>query len=570
MMKKLINVVMTLAVISLFGCAGGGGGPQGPSITSQSVTWGADHVTRTTVSTYSDGTSTTQVATIEPTETPTYSGNQQTIVTTYGDGTTATATNTATSSAVTWGADHVTRTTTYTFANGGTNPVVETVPGTNSTPTLTAATYPANWTTVGVVTPPSVSSKVTTYGDGHTVTVEDGSSPLPFLQTTLSAQSITDPNKFVSSSTATYDLRWGTPDKDGPSYSAIFSDGAVNYVTASSALNFWGYAVTGQCSGGPANGYCLNGAIIATPHPEVLEAWRNGWTGKGVNVMIEDYLSGSSKDHGVTTTMLAQRYAIGSNFYGYNVPTGLGVYNLDGTVNPRSSQINLGVVNASFGANLSSIIGRSGPWTASELSNAAISFSSASSTVINRYTGIQGWSNVSYLDAVIVKAAGNDSGLTADNEPLNNALANNSNINSRLLIVGALTSTGSVASPASIANYSNTAGTSSVVKDRFLVASGNTPFGDGWLALNGVPIDGTSIGPDGQPLSGGGTSFAAPRVAGYAAILRQKFSNLDASSSASIILDTARTDTISNYNSNVHGKGEASLSRALAPVGRLR
>jgi hypothetical protein len=421
------------------------------------------------------------------------------------------------------------------------------------------------------VTPPSVSSKVTTYGDGHTVTVEDGSSPLPFLQTTLSAQSITDPNKFVSSSTATYDLRWGTPDKDGPSYSAIFSDGAVDYVVASSALNFWGGAVTGQCSGGPANGYCLNGAVIAAPYPEVLEAWRNGWTGKGVNVMIED---GLFVAHGVTTAMLAQRYALGSTFYGVDISTGsaLGVYNLDGTVNPRSSQINLGVVNASYGANLPAIIGRSGPWTAGELSNAAIAYSSAASAVINRYTGVSGWSNVSYLDAVIVKAAGNDaaSGVTADKEPLVKALAANSNINPRLLVVGALTGFGSVEQPSAIASYSNTAGTDSVVRDRFVVASGNTPFADGWIALNGNPINGTTIGLDGQPLDGVGTSYAAPRVAGYVAILRQKFANLDASSSASIILDTARTDTISNYNSNVHGKGEASLSRALAPVGRLR
>jgi hypothetical protein len=40
-----------------------------------------------------------------------------------------------------------------------------------------------------------------------------------------------------------------------------------------------------------------------------------------------------------------------------------------------------------------------------------------------------------------------------------------------------------------------------------------------------------------------------------------------------IILDTARTDTLSCYPScdtAIYGKGEASLSRALAPVGRLR
>ncbi|MFM2349671.1 MAG: hypothetical protein RIR04_637, partial [Pseudomonadota bacterium] len=32
------------------------------------------------------------------------------------------------------------------------------------------------------------------------------------------------------------------------------------------------------------------------------------------------------------------------------------------------------------------------------------------------------------------------------------------------------------------------------------------------------------------------------------------------------LLDTARTDTILGYDVSIHGQGEASLSRALAPV----
>jgi subtilisin family serine protease len=70
-----------------------------------------------------------------------------------------------------------------------------------------------------------------------------------------------------------------------------------------------------------------------------------------------------------------------------------------------------------------------------------------------------------------------------------------------------------------------------------------------------------------------GTSFAAPRVAGYAAILRQKFPNLDAINVSSIMLDTARYDTLNcnpNCDQNIYGAGAASLSRALAPVGSLR
>lgn len=70
-----------------------------------------------------------------------------------------------------------------------------------------------------------------------------------------------------------------------------------------------------------------------------------------------------------------------------------------------------------------------------------------------------------------------------------------------------------------------------------------------------------------------GTSFAAPRVAGYAAIIRQKFPNMTAANTASVILDTAswnaRWGDKTATNMTVYGQGEASLGRALAPVGRL-
>ena len=69
------------------------------------------------------------------------------------------------------------------------------------------------------------------------------------------------------------------------------------------------------------------------------------------------------------------------------------------------------------------------------------------------------------------------------------------------------------------------------------------------------------------------SSYAAPRVAGYVAIIEQKFPNLTPVSTASILLQTARYDTLTCYpncDPAIYGAGEASLSRALAPVGRLR
>ena len=231
------------------------------------------------------------------------------------------------------------------------------------------------------------------------------------------------------------------------------------------------------------------------------------------------------------------------------------------------------MVNLSYGANLTALIGRqdSSTWTNPELATAAITFEPLATRALGRLKE-NPWNNFDYTDAVIVKAAGNDS-ITSDKEPFNKALANDELINQRLLIVGALDRVGFASDPASLASYSNTAGTDVSVASRFLVTSGTTPFGDGYLALNGDPIAGTDFGPDGRTLSGGGTSYAAPRVTGYVAILRQKFPNLNGEKSTSILLDTARYDTLTCHptcDPAIYGKGEASLSRALAPIGSLR
>ena len=125
--------------------------------------------------------------------------------------------------------------------------------------------------------------------------------------------------------------------------------------------------------------------------------------------------------------------------------------------------------------------------------------------------------------------------------------------------------TGSTASPATIATYSNFAGATVAASNRFVVANGRAPFANGGVSMNGSAIPGYE--------SYVGTSFAAPVVSGYASVLMSKFPNLDAIKTSSIILDTARYDTLSCHPScsaAIYGKGEASLSRALAPVGALR
>ena len=487
-----------------------------------------------------------------------YSGNTQTK--TYSDGTTVT--NTASSSTASYASDHVTRTTVYSYADGGNNSVVDTVNPTISTPTLTAAIYPSDWTTTGTVTAPTVSAKNNVYGDGYVSAIEDGSSSSPFAQSTLSALSITDPNKYVTSATTTYNLTWGTPDKDGPAFANLFPN-ASN--TLSSALNYAGILVQGQTTTGPT---------LLKPSDDVIDAWNKGWTGKGANILAIDsfaskggctYANGNC--HGVVVMMNTDLIAPGASKFGLDFAfasnfTGT-AFDIAGTNLTSSKSIN--VINMSW-----MFTNPGGSWNCNNgcgtapdtltynqgITNTATTHNNLIN-VLNSVTSVTNLSNFS--NAVIINSAGNDNLDTKYNLTAL-ALSGNTNVASRLLLVGALDKNGTVASPATKASYSNYAGSSSAISDRFVMANGTMPWVSGSVKINGSNFDGDYSG----------TSFAAPLVAGYAAVVMQKFPNLSAASTSNIILDTARTDTITGYSATIHGKGEASLSRALAPVGSLR
>lgn len=113
-----------------------------------------------------------------------------------------------------------------------------------------------------------------------------------------------------------------------------------------------------------------------------------------------------------------------------------------------------------------------------------------------------------------------------------------------VLVIGATTGVGR---SEKLALYSTRAG---VLADRFILASGDTSEADVV-----------------------GTSFAAPRVAGAVAIVRQKYPNLSATQVASLLLLTANKD-IDNDGvddfvgvSPIYGHGKLDLVKALSPVG---
>ena len=161
------------------------------------------------------------------------------------------------------------------------------------------------------------------------------------------------------------------------------------------------------------------------------------------------------------------------------------------------------------------------------------------------------------IDSVITVAAGNNGAACIDSN-LNGcnaiamAMAIDPNTSSNTIIVG--TTTGSGFSE-SIANYSSRAG---MFADQFLVANGDTGI---FSQSNNSELQ--------------GTSFAAPRVAGAAAISRQKFPSLTGTNAAAILLLTASKD-INNDGTNdftgtssTYGQGKLDLTAALSPIGSL-
>lgn len=261
--------------------------------------------------------------------------------------------------------------------------------------------------------------------------------------------------------------------------------------------------------------------------PEVQDAWDDGYTGQGVTItVIDDF---NSNDRFIGDLGTGREFQTHGNWTfdqaGMIAPDATMVqkdYSSRGAV--RLQRRSLNVLNLSYGI-----------YTPENRDPDAIRWS------------LQERSIISYAEtgkAVVVKAAGNDGiaiGSATDDgyvDALNSALTGTHSV----LFVGALDTNGTVADPASLASYSNSAGSNTDVQEHFLV-----------------------VGVDGDMTGLYGTSFAAPIVTGYSAILGSKFTTATPVDITNRLLDTARTDTISGYEVSVHGQGEASLTRALAP-----
>ena len=261
--------------------------------------------------------------------------------------------------------------------------------------------------------------------------------------------------------------------------------------------------------------------------PEVADAWKQGYKGSGVTVtVVDDFRSNQGLygnlgqgtqllRHGEWTLKEASMIAPSATMRAHDFNSGTSVGLIRG----------LNVLNLSYG-----MYAPAG-YTASQ-----IGWSSQESSII---------SHAQNGKAVISKAAGNDAivigsaNASGQVDYLNLALKGAQSA----IYVGALNTNGTTSAPASLASYSNTPGADAVVQQQFVV-----------------------VGVDGAKTGLYGTSFAAPIISGYAAILGSKFTKSTPTQIANQLLKTARQDTISGYNPATHGRGEASITRALAPV----
>ncbi|WP_245418820.1 S8/S53 family peptidase [Mesorhizobium sp. WSM3864] len=251
--------------------------------------------------------------------------------------------------------------------------------------------------------------------------------------------------------------------------------------------------------------------------PDIGEAWASGYTGSGVSVTVMDDFTGQPFDadlgrgrqtrHGDWVAEIAGMVAPGANIfkYGYLERSSIGL------------QDGLNIINASH-----HIIE---PLSQHPREQAIVDAAWAGTAIGTKSAGNRsnevGRPHEGHFDGLTLGLIGAPSAI----------------------FVGALDHNGTPGNKTRLARYSNYPGSNPELRNQFL-----------------------TLGVEGDKTGLYGTSHAAPVVAGYAAILGSKFTSATPTQVTNQLLDTARTDTLVDYNPATYGRGEASLSRALAPV----
>ena len=324
------------------------------------------------------------------------------------------------------------------------------------------------------------------------------------------------------------------------------------------------------------------------PPQDVRDAWQAGWTGKGVNILVIDSFGGpdipENRDdrrgtHGYTVGLTVRRIAPGVSLFSLEAGISSEGGGTDRTYRDTYRRgigfpaRDMDVINMSFG-----VAARTRYPTNAEVER-------YKTTRRELYTDLTGEFGG---DAVLTNSAGNSDGGDASRHTDNVALIRDSHTGPRTLIVGALDNfartvttnedTATVSDRARIAPYSSVAGGRTDMQSRFLVEYGGTPYGERAFLCDADDTPDTcnnlqELDPNYDTRPVRGTSFAAPRVAGHAALVRHKFPDLSGAQTAKILLDTATTAGIACHpgcDVETYGQGRVSIADALSPIGKLQ
>ena len=324
---------------------------------------------------------------------------------------------------------------------------------------------------------------------------------------------------------------------------------------------------------------------LTLPAPrDVKRAWVQGWTGYGKRVLIMDGFGvqgrtqGNHDTHGYAVwaavlSIAPRSFIRGLNFFGETRASRIfGSSKKYGDDGVRDALYRERVGSwKHFKAEHHDVVNLSIGYTPIDDSYKSVRDSVATSLTSYKYMkDLIGENPViakNLGDAVITKSAGNES-TEAGFDPSNLALLWHTSTQPRTLIVGATDGYAADPGGAPISSYSNFAGKNQEVQDRFILANGNSPFTHDVELHNDGELEKTFT-----IAKTIGTSLSAPRVAGYAVIVRQKFPRLTGGQTASVILETATYKGLGcepNCARNIYGRGRVDLPKALAPIGGIR
>lgn len=287
----------------------------------------------------------------------------------------------------------------------------------------------------------------------------------------------------------------------------------------------------------------LNGGSdpIATVDTGAANAWADGWTGKNVKIGMLDHFNSNGRvdTHGDYTTLVAGSVAPEATLTLAHISDSGGspsITNADSAISTLEASGHR-IFNNSWG------ISRTGSYSTS--------FDSAAATLISSYSpSSTGWLGLyNGNEGLFIWAAGNNAttcGTSSRVEDCNLFAAyvdgvrdaGNSSVGDKHIWVGSLSD-----GTDTIASYSLRAGD---LKYDFIVAHDD------------VLTSGDTSG----------TSFAAPRVTGAAALVKQKFPNLTSAQIKQVLLQTA-TDIGAPGVDEIYGYGKLNIAGTMSPLGTV-